>query len=297
MNGELNGIITAMVTPTTKDGRLSEDGLRKFVRYQLDGGVHGLFITGTTGEAYAFDFEERKKIIEITLEEVDGRIPVCVGTGAITTSESIKLSKMAEDCGADALSVLTPMFISVSQDELGEHFKRIAEQTKLPILLYNNLPKTGINITPALAKKMSEVDNIVGIKDSTGDMTTTIEYIRLTRDAKKEFKIFAGRDTLVYGALCHGASGAVTGVANVAPKLMVDIYEKYMSGDLKGSLEAQMAIAPLRLAFNIGSFPSVVKECLDMIGISAGPCVPPIMPISEEDRAKVRDILKSLDLI
>jgi len=195
----------------------------------------------------------------------------------------------------DALSVLTPMFISPSQDQLYTHFKTVADSTRLPILLYNNLPKTGVTITSATAVKLAEVKNIIGIKDSSGDMTLTAEYIRLTRG--KDFHVMIGRDTLIHACLCYGGAGAVAACANVAPRICADIYDKYRAGDIKGSLEAQFRLAPLRIAFTLGTFPTVIKEGLEMQGIEAGPCFDPVGPMSSEEREQLRKILSQMGLI
>jgi len=289
------GIIPAMVTPLKKDGSLNSSGLRKLINYLIDGGSHGIFTAGTTGEFYGLTPREKQRIFEIAVEETNRRVPVYAGTGAITTAESITLSEIAEASGVDAVSILTPMFISPSQEELFQHYKAIAQATRLPILLYNNLPKTGVNIAPATVERLADIDNIVGVKDSSGDFTTTSEYIRRTRE--KGFCVLAGRDTLIHACLCYGGHGAIAACANIAPRICADIYDKYMAGDLKGSLEAQFAIAPLRLAFTLGSFPTVIKEGLEMLKIDVGPCKAPISPMSPGEREKLRAILIQMRLL
>ncbi len=158
---------------------------------------------------------------------------------------------MAEEVKADAISVLTPMFVSVTQDELYNHYASIASSTNLPILLYNNVGKTNVNISVKTATKLSEITNIVGIKDSSGDFTLTSEYIRNTRENEDQFSVLSGRDTLIHACLAYGGHGAITACANIAPRLMADIYDKYVAGDIEGSLEAQYRIAPIRMAFSL----------------------------------------------
>jgi len=206
------------------------------------------------------------------------------------------LTQLAEECKIDAVSVLTPMFISPSQEQLVDHYKAIASNTGLPVLLYNNPPKTGVNLATGTVAKLADVTNIVGIKDSSGDLTLTAEYIRMTL-GRKDFHVLMGRDTLIYGALCYGATGSIAACANVAPRLCADIYDKYMAGDLKGSLEAQFKLAPLRIAFGIGTFPAVIKESLALLGIDAGPCMDPVGPMTAEEREKVRQVLIGMDLL
>jgi len=295
MNFKPRGVLPAMITPLTKKGKVNEKALRKLVEYLIKGGVHGIFAIGTTGEFYALSDEEYRDILAITKDQVKGRVPVYAGANHITTRGSVKLAGIAEDVGIDALAVLTPMFISPSQDQLYTHFKTVADSTKLPIILYNNLPKTGVTITTGTAVKLASIKNIVGIKDSTGDMTLTAEYIRLTRD--KNFHVMIGRDTLIHACLCYGGAGAVAACANVAPRICADLYDKYMAGDVKGSLEAQFKLAPLRIAFTLGTFPTVIKEGLELQGIEAGPCFDPVGPMSADEREQLKKILKQMELI
>ncbi|MDK2800997.1 MAG: 4-hydroxy-tetrahydrodipicolinate synthase [Clostridiales bacterium] len=295
MNFEPKGILPAMITPLTKEGKVNEKALRKLINYLIDGGIHGIFAIGTTGEFYGLTHDEYRETIQITLDEVKGRVPVYAGASAITTKEVINLVNIAEECGADALSVLTPMFISPNQDQLYTHYKTIAENTKLPILLYNNVPKTGVNITAATVEKLADIDNIIGIKDSSGDFTLTGEYIRRTRG--KNFHVMLGRDTLIHAGLCYGAKGSVAACANVAPRLCADIYDKYMAGDREGSLEAQFTLAPLRLAFTLGTFPTVIKEALELLGIEAGPCMDPVGPMTDEEREQLKKVLINMGIL
>jgi 4-hydroxy-tetrahydrodipicolinate synthase len=295
MNFIPKGIIPAMVTPLTKDGKISESVLRRFVDYLIDGGSHGLFVVGTTGEFYGLTPEEKRDLYAITVDQTKGRVPVYAGTGAITTREVVLLNRYAEEAKVDAVSVLTPMFISPAQKELADHYTSIAASTGLPMLLYNNPPKTGVNLTAQTVRKLADIPNIVGIKDSSGDFTLTGEYIRLTRD--KDFHVLMGRDTLIYAALCYGGTGSIAACGNVAPRLVADIYDKFIAGDLRGALEAQYTLAPLRIAFNLGTFPAVIKESLTLLGIDAGPCMGPVGAMSDEERQELRRILTGMGLL
>lgn len=290
------GIIPAVITPITAEGKFNEKAMRKLVNYLIEGGSHGLFVVGTTGEFYGLDPDEKREIFQVVMDETKGRVPVYGGTNGITTRESIALTRIAEECKLDAVSVLTPMFISPNQDELIKHYQAIAASTSLPVLLYNNPPKTGVNLTAATVAKLAETPNIVSIKDSSGDLTLTAEYIRLTRD-RDDFNVLVGRDTLIYGALCYGAAGSIASCGNVAPRLCADIYDKFIAGDLKGSLEAQFTLAPLRIAFTIGTFPAVIKESLEMLGIEAGPCMEPVGPMTAAEREKLRAVLVQMGLL
>lgn len=289
------GILPALITPMTSNDKINDKALRKLIDYVIDGGVHGIFVIGTTGEFYGLTPEEKRALMEISIDQAGGRVPVYAGTGGITTKECIQLTKIAEESGIDAVSVLTPMFISPTQDELYDHYKAIAESTKLPILLYNNSTKTGVDITAALAEKLADIPNIAGIKDSSGDFTLTGEYIRRTKG--KDFGVLSGRDTLIHACLCYGGSGSIAACANIAPRLCADIYDKYVSGDVQGSLDAQFLLAPLRIAFTLGTFPAVIKEALEMIGIEAGACMAPVGPLSTQERDQLKTILGKMGLL
>jgi len=294
MDFQPKGIIPAMVTPVTSDGKINVEALRKLTNYLIKGGVHGLFPVGSQGEFYALTFEEKKRIIEVVVEETKGRVPVYAGTGAVTTREAIALTKMAEEAGVSAVSVLTPFFIRPNEEELFEHYSAIAKATRLPLLLYNNPQRTGVNISAEFVTRASKIENIVGIKDSSGDVTLTSEYIRRTSD---QFSVLAGRDTLIYGTLCYGGKGAIAATANVAPKVVVEIYEAFQAGDWKRSLEAQFRLAPLRLAFDLGTFPVVIKEALTLLGIDAGVGIPPVGGITSKAKGELKEILKNMKLL
>ncbi|WP_198469970.1 4-hydroxy-tetrahydrodipicolinate synthase [Acetomicrobium sp. S15 = DSM 107314] len=290
------GILPAMVTPLNDREEVNEKALRSLVDFLVDNGVHGIFVVGSQGEAYALSRDEKKKVMETAVEQAAERVPVYAGTGAVTTREAVELTRMAEGIGVDAVSVITPYFLSPSQEELYEYYKIIANSTSLPILLYNNPGKTGgVSISVGLAERLSQIENIVGIKDSSGDMTLTGEYIRKTRD--KGFSVLAGRDTLILSTLLYGGSGAISATANVAPKIAVDIYEHFVKGDIEKAREAQFALAPLRVAFELGTFPVVIKEALKIIGIDAGPAKSPVKDLSDAKRQELKEILKGMGLL
>ena len=290
------GIIPAMVTPLDDQGRINEGALRKLTNHLIDGGVHGLFPVGSQGEFFSLTFEQKKEAIRIVVDETRDRVPVYAGTGAVTTREAIETTKMAQDLGVSAVSAITPFFLVPSQRELIAHYTAIAKACpNLPILLYSNPDRTQVPFPTSTVLELAAVENIVGIKDSSGDMSLTAEYIRLTRGM--DFHVLMGRDTLIYAALCYGAKGSICATGNVDPRVPVEIYEAFLAGDHRRALEAQYRLAPLRIAFGLGTFPVVIKEALNMIGIEAGPAVPPVGPMTRENREKLRKILVEMGLI
>ena len=290
------GIIPPIISPFTEEGKFNEPVYREMVDHLIRDGVHGVFPLGTTGEFYAVSEDEVREIFAVTLDAVKGRVPVYGGATHITTRGTVRLVQVAEEAGVDAVSVLTPMFVSQTQDEIYQFYKTVAENTSLPVIIYNNRPKTNVHVAPATVAKLAEIPNIVGVKDSTGDFTNTAEYIRLTR-GNDHFSVLLGRDTLIYAGLCCGAAGAIASCANVAPRIAADIYDKFKAGDLAGALDAQFTLAPLRLACNMGTFPEVIKEGLMMQGYPVGKCLDPIQELTPDEKEKLRKVLVDMGLL
>lgn len=289
---EIKGIVVPLVTPFNRDETVNEAALRQIVDYLVAAGVHGLFPSGSQGELFALDKDEKKRTMDVVIEQNNGRAFVMPSTGAVTTRESIELTRYAERAGADAVSVITPYFIKPSQDELVEHFCRIADSVSIPVLGYSNPDRTGVTLTPeTVARINQQAPNFGGIKDSSGDLSNTMRYIALCPPG---FVTFMGRDTLIYAGLTYGCAGAVAATANVAPELVVGIYEAYQAGDLPLALERQRQLEPLRQAFALGSFPVVVKDAMELLGLPAGPCRAPIRSLTGAAREQLIAILKQM---
>ena len=289
-----SGIIPAMVTPLTADEEINEKALRRLTNHLIDGKVHGVFAVGSQGEFWALSPDEKRRVWETVVDEARGRVPVYAGTVGVTTRETIELTRMAEKAGIDAVSILTPYFIGPNDDQLFDHYRAVAESTSLPILVYTNPARTNVKISPGLLARLAQVKGIVGIKDSSGDLELTAEYIRVVPPS---FSVLMGRDTLIYAGLSYGTKGGIAATANVKPALVASIYDKYMGGDLPGALQAQRELAPLRLAFAWGTFPVVIKEALNLMGMEAGPCRAPVGPLTAEQREKLKKVLQEMKVI
>lgn len=279
MNLDLvRGIIPPILTPIDEDERIDEAKLRKQVNFVIEGGVHGILAFGSNGEFYMVDDDEMERGLKIIVDEAGGRVPVYMGIGAIKTRKCIQYAKMAVEAGAFGISVLQPMFLKPTEKELYRHFKAIADSIpETPMLLYNNPGRTGYTLSSDLVLKLAEdVQNIVGMKDSSGDMTQTSEFIRRTKHLG--FKVFGGKDTLIFGAMVHGGAGAVATTANIFPELVVSIYNRYMDGDLAQSLEAQHRLNPVRLSMDKASFPVATKDMANIVGLEVGAPFLPTLP-------------------
>lgn len=286
------GIVPALVTPLSRDGELLEDGLRSLLDYVIDGGVHGVFVLGSSGEIYGLDDAQKRRVVEVTVEHVNGRVPVYAGASEITTRDCIKTARMAAEIGGvAALSVLTPYFMTPTQAELVEHYTAIAAATDIPVVLYSNPGRTKVPITVATAKQLAKIDTIVGIKDSSGDFTLSSDYIRETPD---DFAVLLGRDTLIFAGLAHGADGAIASTGNIVPRLVVGIYEAFRAGDTAKALELQNRLTPLRNLVDVATFPVVLKEGLRAAGIDAGYCLAPARSLDERHRAELTRVVTEL---
>ncbi len=278
---ELKGIVVPIVTPMNEDESINTDELRRQVDRQIEAGIHGIFPFGTNGEGYILNFDEKKLVLQTVIDQVAGRVPVYAGTGCISTKETIEQCKMAMDCGADVLSVITPSFAKASQHELIVHYETVAKAVPgAPIVLYNIPARTGNALAPETVAELAKVDNIVGAKDSSGDWTNLSAYIELTKDM--DFAVLSGNDSLILKALQTGAKGAIAGCANVYPKNMVGIYENFRKGDLAAAQKCQDAVAPLRACFKYGNPNTVVKTAVNLLGYPVGKCRAPFNYLPEE---------------
>jgi 4-hydroxy-tetrahydrodipicolinate synthase len=294
MSYAFKGVIPPVVTPFTKDDKISDEGLRSVIRYVMKNGCDGVFVCGSQGEFFSLSFEERVSVFEIAVDESKKQYPVLAGTAAVTTSESVKIAQAAERAGCDAISVATPYFVTVSADELYTHYAAIAASIHIPMMLYNNPDRTHNVIPAGVVSRLAQIDNIIGMKDSSGDLTYDNAVIDNTPG---DFSVFCGKDTVIFNVLMSGGAGAVPASGNVAPRHCVEIYRRFIDGDLEGARRAQQALVPLRNAFGLGSFPVVMKEALNLMGFDVGTSRLPIQPVSPANREILKGVLADMNLL
>lgn len=287
---EIKGIISAMITPMNEDESINVAALREQVNRQIESGVHAIFCFGTNGEGYILNKEEKKLVLKTVIEETNGRVPVYAGTGCVSTKETIEQSKMAMDLGADALSIITPSFAVASQNELYDHYKTVAEAVDMPIILYNIPARTGNALAPATVGKLSEIPNIIGAKDSSGNFTNILGYISATE--KNNFSVLSGNDQLILWALKAGGVGGIAGCANVYPHTMASIYNSYMEGNWEKAKEYQDSIASFRGCFKYGNPNTVVKTAVSLLGYNVGKCRAPFNQLPQEGIEALEKVLK-----
>jgi 4-hydroxy-tetrahydrodipicolinate synthase len=290
---KFKGIIPAVVTPFAEDAELDEETLREHLRFLIKNGVHGLMVNGSTGEAENLSSEERKRVIKIAVEEAGGKIPVIAGTGTPSTKKTIELTKDAKDMGADAVMVVTPFYLIPNEEGLIKHYKSVVEAVDIPVILYNIPPHTKVNLTPSIIEKLcKEAPNIVGLKDSYGNLSQFAETVKLVGD---KISVLAGCDDLLLPSFILGAAGAIIALGNIAPAMTVQMFNLVQKGEIKQAKEIYFKLLPIAKA--IGSefnFPAPVKEALKLLGRSAGSTRSPIVPLAKQERANIEEALKYL---
>ena len=287
-----------MITPIDADEKIDEAKFRRQVDYIIDGGLEGILVFGSNGEFYQIEEDEMERGLKLAVDQAAGRVPVYFGIGAINTKKCIRLAKMAAANGAAAISILQPMFLKPTTEELFNHFKMIADAVpEVPVLIYNIPGRVGYGLTADFVTRLAhEVKNIVGMKDTSGDMTLTEECVRRNRDVN--FKVFGGKDTLLYVSLCVGAVGGVCTAGNFMPELIGAVYKKYVAGDIQGSLEAQFKLNPVRLSMDGASFPVAAKDMATLRGLDVGaPYLPSILTPEGPVLDKIGSAMKEAGLI
>lgn len=287
-----DGMSPALATPFTSSQKLDLDRLETMVEDYLACGVHGISVAGSQGEFFSLDEAEHLALLERCVKAVHGRVPVVAGCARGNLPETRRVLAAARTMGVDMAMLITPYFAQPDQVELADHFTTLAGETDLPVLLYNNPPRTSVNIAPqTLAQVMKAAPNVVGIKDSAGDMTQSIEYLTVTG---RRAMLFSGRDTLTLSMLVNGGNGAVSPACNVFPRLLVRLYDTAVAGDLAEARRISDLLAPLRAAWALGSFPVVIKEAMAIAGRDAGPARRPIAPLGAAAREKLQAVVAAI---
>lgn len=286
------GIIPALVTPFKENFEIDYEGLSKNLDY-LEKYVDAVVPAGTTGESATLSYQEHIELVRYVCEVAN--VPVIAGAGSNSTKEAIFLGKEAEKAGADAAMFITPYYNKPNKEGLYEHYKRIAEEISIPIIIYNVPSRTACNITPDIVVRLAnEFDNIVGIKEASGNLKQVAEIIR---NAPDNFVVLSGDDFLTLPILMLGGKGVVSVAANVAPHLMKDMYNAFKSGNLELARELHYKLMPLFEVLFIDTNPIPVKKALELMGLAAGKPRLPLVELSKEKTEKLKEVLKSLELL
>lgn len=289
------GSAVALVTPFKEDGAVDYEQLKSLVEYHAANKTDAIVICGTTGEASTMTEEEHMEVIRKCVEYVNKRMPVIAGTGSNCTETAVKLSKEAEEAGADALLVVTPYYNKATQNGLYAHFKKIADSVKLPCILYNVPSRTGCNIAPETAVRLcTDVENIVGIKEASGNIG---QVVKLMSMADGKVDLYSGNDDQIVPLLSLGGKGVISVLSNVAPRQTHDICAKYFAGDVAGSCAEQLRAIPLCTALFSEVNPIPVKMALNLMGKEVGSLRPPLTDMEEANAARLKKAMEEYGLL
>ncbi|MGL5314019.1 MAG: 4-hydroxy-tetrahydrodipicolinate synthase [Peptostreptococcaceae bacterium] len=277
MSKLFEGSGVALITPF-KDDKVNYEKLSELIEWHVENKTDAIIICGTTGESATMTDKERREVIRFTVDRVNKRIPVIAGSGSNNTAYSIELSQYCEEVGVDGLLVVTPYYNKATQGGLIKHFEAIANSVKLPIILYSVPGRTGVNILPQTVKELSNIKNIVAIKEASGDISQVAEIARLCGE---DFYIYSGNDDQIVPVLSLGGKGVISVVANILPKETHDIVEKYLNSDVVGSRKLQLEMNELINSLFIEVNPIPVKAAMNLMGMGVGNLRLPLTEISE----------------
>ena len=281
-------VLTAMVTPFDQDGEIDFNATRDLVNYLLANGTDGLVVCGTTGESPTLSTEEKVALFKFVVEVADGRVPVIAGTGSNNTRASISLTKLAEEVGVDGIMLVAPYYNKPSQEGMYQHFKAIAESTSLPVMLYNIPGRSVVNISAETVIRLSQIPNIVAVKEASGHLDDMAEIIKQTDD---DFSLYSGDDGMTLPVLSIGGVGVISVASHIIGNEMQDMVSRFKNGDLAGAAAAHRELLPIMKALFAAPSPAPVKAALNMKGINVGGLRLPLIPLNEEETRTLQNVL------
>lgn len=287
------GSFVALVTPF-KNNRVDVEKLKELVEFHIKKGTSGIVPCGTTGESPTLSHEEHRLVIETVVKAVNGRIKVIAGTGSNNTNEAIELTRFAKKVGADGCLVITPYYNKPTQNGLYLHFKKIAETVDIPIVMYNVPGRTGINMLPSTAAKLSKIKNIIGLKEASGNIT---QISQIVRECGEEFDLLSGDDAMTFPILAVGGKGVISVAANIAPAEVAGLVESFNGGDINKSREMHLKMLPLFGAMFYETNPIPVKTSMNLMGMISDEIRLPLCKMSDENLKKLKTTLKEYKLI
>ena len=293
------GTYVAMVTPFDKNKEIDEEGFRSNINYLIDQGVNGLVGAGTTGESATISHEDHRKIIDILVDEVDGRVETIAGTGSNATSEAIDLTKYALDANCDAALVITPYYNKPQQHAMVNHFQMLSDAADIPIIAYNVPSRTGVNVDVDTIVEIAKIDNIEAVKEASGSVDKVSDIYRaLTHEGlEDDFNILSGEDSLTLPIMAVGGTGVISASANIDAKRMVLMVDSILNDDYGRALELHYEMLELIRALFIESNPVPVKTAMNIMGLPSGPLREPLAPMKEENVEVLKKALKDSNLI
>ena len=291
---KLEGAFTALITPFRNNGAVDEEGLRRNVDFQIEKGIDGVVPCGTTGESATLSHEEHKRVIEIVVDQVNGRVPVIAGTGSNSTAEAIDLTKHAFDVGADYCLLVCPYYNKPTQRGLLAHFRTLASEVDGGLVLYNIPSRTGRNMEPQTVIELAELDNIVGIKEASGSME---QIMRIIREAGDKITVLSGDDMMTFPILAVGGKGVISVASNIVPDLIHQMVFSFLEGRIEESRQIHYRLMDFFKHLFLETNPGPVKEAMNILGMPAGPLRLPMVSCEEKTAEILRDDLRKLGLL
>lgn len=288
------GVTTALVTPMNEDMTIDFDSFRRFVRFQLDSGINGLVVSGTTGEGSTLNMNEKLELLKIAIEERgNSEIPVILGTGSNNTAQTITNTQIAKDNGADAALIVTPYYNKTSQRGLIAHYHAVADFVDIPIILYNVPGRTGMTIQPETVAELAKHKNIVALKDATGSMSY-LESVRALLDENVDFSLYSGDDGTFFDFLVHGGDGVISVISNTSPKAFISVYSNFVNENITQSRDIQNRLNPYISSLFSDVSPTPVKVVLNEMGYAKDVFRLPLIPTTEQVRNNVLSNYRSI---
>ena len=283
-----------MATPLKKDGSLDSATTRILVDFLIDRGIDGLLPLGTSGEFALLSDSERREITNVVVDQANGRVPVVVGVSDSSIEKILQYSRYAKDAGADAIIAVPPYYFTTTNEGLYQFYKKLSEDTGMPLMIYNIPEWTHCLVPPDIVKRLADEKLVVGMKYTEYNFLT---LLRFHQEIKGKIAIFTGSDALAYSNLEFGGSGAVIGISNVAPRESANIFDAFKSGNLRKARESQMKLLPVIEAIGIGKFPAGLKEAMKLVGIPVGEVKLPLLPLTGIEKRQVRNFMQQSGLL
>ncbi len=287
------GVFTALVTPFS-NGVVDEEALRKLIELQIEAGVHGLVPCGSTGESATLSHHEHRQVVELTIEAVNGRVPVIAGTGSNSTAEAVSITLHAKEAGADGALLISPYYNKPTQEGLVAHYEAVASQTGLPVIVYNIPGRTGSNIAADTQVRLSEIDGIVGVKEASGDIVQMSEVIA---NVPEDFSVLSGDDALTLPLMAVGGKGVISTSSNLVPEEMVGIYNAFQTGDLAEARRIHEGLLPLFNLLFCETNPIPIKAAQHLRGLIQDEIRLPLLPMTDGNKRRLESLMKEMKLL
>ena len=287
----ISGAYTALITPFNNEGNVDYEQLKRNIEFQIENGINGILALGTTAETPTLTESEKFEIIKVCFEKINKRVPLMIGTGTNSTLKTIENTKYAEEVGADIALIVAPYYNKPTQEGIFRHFEAISNETNIPILVYNIKGRTGINIETETLNRISKLDNVIGVKEASGDLNQIQEVINKIHSKSDNFNLMSGDDSFTLPILSLGGNGVVSVISNLYPKEMSDLVRNYLSGNVEEVLKIHNKMLPIMKGAFIETNPAPIKEAMKVFKMDTGKVRLPLVEMKNENKNIIREIV------